>query len=274
MMLLPGDLFLGTPGHRESPRWVVGGIPKHGLLPGKKYWLLTPSGLVGDLVAGTPVAKPFLGQAKYLGAIVRGDGHIVTIRDFAAKPERRTDHHAPVFLILGTSPHAGKTTAGLMVLRMLLNQGHSTVITLKATGTAALGEIMAYQDFGAAQAFDCVDFGLPSTHPPNRAGMGRLFDRVLDACLSIPAHAVVIECGGDMIGLNVPTFLRRLKRRRARPKIILAARDALGAFGATAMLRKMGLWVDLITGPCTDTPAGRQRTEALCKTQTINLVGP
>jgi hypothetical protein len=68
--------------------------------------------------------------------------------------------------------------------------------------------------------------------------------------------------------------LRRLKRRRTHPKIILAARDALGAFGATAMLRKMGLPVDLITGPCTDTPAGQQRTEALCRTQAMNLVGP
>src|SRR5262245_4007700 len=69
MTLLPGDLFLGTPGHRESPRWVVGDIPRGGLVPGKIYWLLADSGLVGDLVAGTPHAKTFLGQARYLGAV-------------------------------------------------------------------------------------------------------------------------------------------------------------------------------------------------------------
>jgi hypothetical protein len=274
MMLLPGDLFLGTPGYRASPRWVVGGIPKHGLIAGKSYCLLAESGVVGDLVAGTQDARSFLGRVKYLGAIAGREGRIITIKDFAARVERRADRHARVFVIVGTSPEAGKTTAGLMVLRMLLDNGHSTVIALKATGVAALGEIMTYQDYGAAQAFDCVDFGLPSTHPPNRPGMDRFFDRVLDICLSIPADAVVIECGGDILGLNVPTFLRRLQRRRVHPKIILAARDALGAFGATSMLRKMGLSVDLITGPCTDTPAGGQRTEALCRTQTMNLAGP
>ena len=132
---------------------------------------------------------------------------------------------------------------------------------------------MAYRDFGAAQVFDCVDFGLPSTHPARRAGMDRLFDRMLDTCFSTPADAVLIECGGDIVGLNVPTFLRRLRRRRSRPKVILVAGDALGAFGATWMLRKMGLPVDLITGPCTDTPAVQQRTQSLCRSPAMNL-GP
>jgi len=274
MTLLPGDFFLGTPGHRESPRWVVGGVPSRGLVPGRTYWLLAQSGLVGDLLAGTPHAKTFLGQAKYLGAIAGGDGQIITIKHFTVTtPRRQADHQAPVFLIVGTSPEVGKTTAGLMVLRMLLNEGHATVIALKATGTAAVNEIMAYRDFGAAQVFDCVDFGLPSTHPARRAGMDRLFDRMLDTCFSTPADAVLIECGGDIVGLNVPTFLRRLRRRRSRPKVILVAGDALGAFGATWMLRKMGLPVDLITGPCTDTPAVQQRTQSLCRSPAMNL-GP
>jgi hypothetical protein len=272
MTLLPGDTFLGTPGYRESPRWVVGGIPKRGLVPGMTYWLLAESGLVGDFVAGTSHAKTFLGRTRYLGAIAGDDGQIVTIKDFAVTNHRRqTDQEAPVFLVVGTAPEVGKTTAGLMVLRTLLHQGHDTVIALKATGTSAVTEIMTYQDFGAAQAFDCVDFGLPSTHPSGRAGIDRLFDRVLDTCLSIPADAVLIECGGDIIGLNVPTFLRRLKRKRSRPKVILAAGDALGALGATWMLRDMGLSVDLITGPCTDTPAIQQRTQTLCMIPAMNL---
>ena len=30
MTLVPRDVFLATPGYRESTRWVVGGIPKRG----------------------------------------------------------------------------------------------------------------------------------------------------------------------------------------------------------------------------------------------------
>jgi len=271
MTLLPRDMFLGTPGYRLSSR-MTGRIPKRGLVPGKTYWLIAESGVVGELVGGTPHAKTFLGQAKYLGAIANDDGQIIAIQQFtAATANRKADHGAQVFVIVGTGPEVGKTAAGLTVLRMLLNKGHSTVIALKTTGTSSVTEIMEYKDYGATQVFDCVDFGIPTTHPHNRKGMDRLFDRMLDTCLSIPADAVVIECGGDMLGGNVPTFLRRLKRRRSLPKVILAAADSLGALGATRLLRSMGLPIDLITGPCTDTTAVQQRTQTLCGIPAMNL---
>ena len=273
MVLAPGDVFLATPGYRESTRVVVGGVPKRGLVPGKNYWVLAESGVVGDLVGGTPLAKTFLGRTKYLGTVAGDDGRAMTIRQFAAPTARRiADRGAPVFLILGTSAEVGKTTAGITVLRALLERGHATVIVLKATGTSAVTEIAAYQDYGAAQVFDCVDFGLPSTYPSNRRGMGRIFDRALDTCLSIPADAVLIECGGDLLGANVPVFLRSLKRRRSRPKLVLTAADAFGAWGGMRMLRDMGLSVDLITGPCTDTPALRRRTQTLCRTPAMSMV--
>jgi len=271
MTLLAGDVFLGTPGHRTSLR-MVGGIPKRGLVPGKAYWLLAESGLVGDLVGGTLHTRSFLGQVTYLGAIAENDGQIITIQQFAAPAaHRHPDVGAPVFLIVGTSPEVGKTTAGVAVLRMLLTKGHARVIALKATGTSCVTEMMTYQDYGAAQVFDCVDFGLPTTHPSNRKGMFRIFDLMLDTCLSTPADAVVIECGGDLLGANVPIFLKRLRRRRSHPKVILAAADALGALSATRMLRDVGLPVDLITGPCTDTHTAQQRTRALCRTDAMNL---
>ena len=74
-----------------------------------------------------------------------------------------------------------------------------------------------------------------------------------------------------MLGANVPVFLKRLKRRRSRPKVILAAADALGALGATRMLKEMGLTTSLITGPCTDTHALRRRTEDLCRIPALNM---
>jgi hypothetical protein len=273
MRLVPGDVFLGTPGYRESTRWVVGGIPKRGLVPGKTYWVIAECGMVGDLIAGTPLAKTFLGQAKYLGAVSGDDGRTLTLKQFAVRAtDRAADHRAPVYLIVGTSAEVGKTTAGLAVLRALLEYGDQTVIVLKATGTSAITEIAAYQDYGAAQVFDCVDFGLPSTYPSNRKGMDRIFDRALDICLSIPADAVLIECGGDLLGANVPVVLKVLKRKRSRPRVILTAADAFGAWGGMRMLRDMGLSVDLITGPCTDTPALRRRTQTLCRTPAVNMI--
>jgi hypothetical protein len=83
-------------------------------------------------------------------------------------------------------------------------------------------------------------------------------------CLSMPADAVLIECGGDFMGTCVPEFLQCLRPRRLRPTTILAAADTSGALGAKHALERMGVTLDLITGPCTDTLTARQRIQAMC----------
>ena len=274
LTLAPGDRFLATSGYRESTRWVVGRIPDGGLIAGQDYWMLAESGIVGDLIADSPLEKGHLGQVKYLGTVCDERGEALNIRQFAAKPAAGgADHGAPLFLVLGTSAEVGKTTAGIAVLSALRHQGHAIVIVLKATGTSSLAEIVRYQDFGAAQVFDCIDFGLPTTYPSQRDGIDQFFDAALTTCLSIEADAVVIECGGDMLGANVPVFLERLKARRKASsiKVILAAADALAALGAKRVLHDMGLSINLITGPCTDTPTMQQRTLALCGIAAVNL---
>src|SRR5262245_24202378 len=80
--LLPGDVFLATPGHRESNIVLVGGVPNGGLVPGKVYWVISYSGVVGELNTGTPLANRFLGQATYLGAVIGDDGSTLAIRQF------------------------------------------------------------------------------------------------------------------------------------------------------------------------------------------------
>jgi hypothetical protein len=272
LMLAPGDSFLATPGHRESTRWVVGGIPVGGLVPGEKYWVLAQAGIIGNLVGDSPGSKGHLGEVKYLGAVRMGADQNLNIRDFAVSSETgRLDQAALLYVVLGTSAEVGKTTAAIGIIRSLLQSGHTTIVALKATGTSSISELLAYRDFGAAHAFDCVDFGLPTTYPSDRAGVEVIFDRALDSCLGMSADAVIVECGGDFLGANVPVFLQRLKSKRSDGKIILAASDALGAMGGKLMLHDMGFSVDLITGLCTDTPTLRQRTEKLCGIPAINM---
>lgn len=267
----PGDAFLATPGYRESRRWAVGGIPVGGLVPGKDYWVLSDSGVVGDLISYSPLETERLGRVRYLGAVCGQRGETLNIRQFAVTRSSDEDRSTPVYLLLGTSSEVGKTSAGVAVVRALRMQGHETVIALKATGASSIEEIARYTDFGAAQAFDCIDFGLPTTHPVGRKGIGKIFVNVLDFCLSLPADALVVECGGDPVSSNAPEFLTCLRARRSNPKIILAAADALGALGAKYALAEVGLAISLVTGPCTDTPIMRERTEALCGIPAVNL---
>ena len=142
---------------------------------------------------------------------------------------------------------------------------------MKAAGTPSVAEIAIYQDFGAAHAFDCIDFGLSTTYPSGRVGMSDIFANALDFCRSLPAEALVVECGGDVLGANVPKFLACLKARRTDLEVILAAAHALGAIGAKRMLAEIGLTISLITGPCTDTPAMCARTQTLCGISAVNM---
>ena len=144
-------------------------------------------------------------------------------------------------------------------------------MALKATGTSSVTELHSYQDYGAAPCLDCVDFGLPTTYPSGRDHAVELFDAMLDTCLAIPADAVLIECGGDILGANVPAFLSCLAARRPDVRAILVASDSLAALGARSVLAEMGLAVTLMTGPCTDTPTIAQRTRDLCGVPAINL---
>jgi hypothetical protein len=272
MTLAPRDLFLATPGYRESTRWVVGGLPDGGLVPGQFYWVLADNGVVGQLFGDSPLEKSYVGRVRYLGLVHGADGNGLNIRSFAeTTPRGAADQGAPVFVVVGTSAEVGKTTAGVAILRRLRRSGLANVIALKATGTSSLAEIALYRDFGASSVFDCVDFGLPTTYPSHRRGVNKIFERALNRCLSLPASAVLIECGGDMLGANVPVLLKALRRRRPKATVVLAAADSLGALGATQMLRKLGLRVSVITGPCTDTPTLQDRTWALCRVPAVNM---
>jgi hypothetical protein len=273
LTIAPGDAFLATPGYREARLWAVGGIPAGGLVPGDDYWVLADSGVVGELISYSSLEMGHLGRVRYLGAVCDDRGETLNIRQFGVTGAGETDHNAPVYLILGTSGEIGKTTAGVAVLRALRMKGHATVIALKATGTSSFTEIARYLDFGAAEAFDCIDFGLPTTYPVGRQGIIDFLGNALDFCFSLPADAVVVECAGDPVSANAPEFLSCLKARRSDLKIILAAADALGALGAKQALAEIGLAISLITGPCTDTPTLRERTEALCGIPAINLAG-
>jgi hypothetical protein len=272
MAIVPGDVFLATPGHRAARRWIVGGVPAGGLVPGNDYWVLSDSGIVGDLVSRAASDLEHLGRVRYLGVVYDESGEALNIRQFRVAGAG-VDHNAPVHLILGTSSEVGKTTAGAAVVRALRRQGHSTVVALKATGTPSIGEIALYRDFGATDAFDSIDFGLPSTYPVGRTDVRDALFEEIDFCLSLPADAVVIECAGDPVSANGPPLLDCLKARRADFRIVLAAADALGALGAKQALAEIGLAIGLITGPCTDTPVLREWTEALCGIPAVNLHG-
>ena len=69
MTIAPGDAFLATPGYRQARRWAVGSVPPGGLVPGDDYWVLSDSGVVGELISHSDLEMQHLGRVRYLGAV-------------------------------------------------------------------------------------------------------------------------------------------------------------------------------------------------------------
>ena len=132
MIVAPGDVFLATPGYREFTRWVAGEIPAGGLVPGRRYWVLAPSGVVGDLVSDFPLSNGHLAEVAFLGVVTGAGGDPLNIGRFALIAAKAApDRGAPVFVILGTSAEVGKTTAGTTILRALRQAGRHSIVVLE-----------------------------------------------------------------------------------------------------------------------------------------------
>ena len=70
MEIAPGDVFLATPGYLESRRMAVGGIPDDGLVPGGEYWVLSYSGVIGELISCHSASQwAHLGCVYYIGVV-------------------------------------------------------------------------------------------------------------------------------------------------------------------------------------------------------------
>ena len=190
----------------------------------------------------------------------------MNIRQFAhAALTVDVDHGAPVFLVTRHVVGGRQDDRRDQRPACAARSGRTRVVALKATGTSSVTELHSYAGFrrGAMSRFGRFR---PADHISvrPRSGSDDHFDTMLDMCLAIAADAVLIECGGDILGANVPSFLTRLATRRPDVRVILAASDSLAALGAKSVLADMGLAVTLITGPCTDTPTIQQRTRDLC----------
>jgi hypothetical protein len=104
MTIAPGDAFLATPGYREARRWAVGTLPDGGLVPGNDYWVLSESGVVGELISHPPLKMEHLGRVHYIGAVCGDGGEPLNIRQFRVTESGGTDCDAPVYLIVGAPP--------------------------------------------------------------------------------------------------------------------------------------------------------------------------
>ncbi|CUS34507.1 P-loop NTPase family protein [Candidatus Nitrospira nitrificans] len=273
--LFPGDILLTTVANRESTRWNVGKIPEDDVYKaGRQLSILSVQGIIGELTETACDHQEYETRVSVLGVAIRDNYLTVNISDYALTPlEYGGPTQLPLtILITGSSAEAGKTTAAINIMRRLIREGHS-VTALKATGTASMIEREIYADAGASRVIDPIDFGLATTY--YAPSDGDLIKSRFLGCLyyisKLNCSSLIVECGGDPIGANVPLFLTALRECGGPQFHVSSASDCLAALGLKALFQTINLQVNLFCGRCTDTTLLKNRTMILTGIPALNL---
>jgi hypothetical protein len=155
----PGDTVIGAFGSREA---TLEGVGSYAAVTSNRMHMLTAAGLFGRFTSFS-IMLPRPMSVIYRGHVVR-DGRKVTMGDFALQSEAKK-FTVPTILIVGTSMSAGKTVTGRRVCEILSGSGFK-VIGSKLTGAGRYRDIASFKRCGAAEVYDFVDVGLPSTVGP------------------------------------------------------------------------------------------------------------
>jgi hypothetical protein len=255
--LFPGDVLLTTVAHRESTRWTVGRVPTWDVYEmGRKLTVLSVQGIVGELMEIGERTSGVI-EVSVLGVAADSYGETINISRYSVlerAPLRDTSRVRATVLITGSSSEAGKTTAGLTATRALLRHGRRVAV-LKAL------------------VFDTVDFGLATTYPSGALSIQEQFPAWLDYLFKVPADALVVECGGDPVGANVPSLISAIRQLGPPLVHVSAASDAMAALGLCRWFEASGIPVDLICGRCTDTALMTERVGQITGVPAENLAG-
>ena len=241
---MAGDLLVGALARRFATLEATGSFEAVG--DDGVMHVLTDAGCIGTLTSRSRFS-PELIEVAYRGHLLV-DGACSNMRMWARR-ETGVAFDLPVVLIVGTSMSAGKTYAGRVAVRSLLELGHR-VLGAKLTGAGRRRDSLAFGDAGARYVFDFMDAGLPTTVcPPDeyREAVGALLTNFMDTSATV----AVIEAGASPLEpYNGATLVDLLGDRVVYT--ILCASDPYAVEGIKAA---WGRSFDLVAGPAANTAA-------------------
>jgi len=261
--LVRGDLLIGALGDRAAT------------LEGVGYWsaigddlemeALTSAGLIGKATSTTLLLPEFM-KLEYRGHIMR-HGNKLGMQDFVVQAEP-VPLVIPVILLIGTSMSAGKTTAGQVIIRAL-NYFGKKVVAAKLTGAARYRDILKFRDAGAAQIFDFVDAGIPSTVCPE-ADYRKALELLTSRIARVGADVLVVEAGASPLEpYNGDVIMDYLKQSVCFT--VLCASDPYAVLGVQTAFSNH-LVADLVSGPASNTDAAVALVKKLTGLPALNLL--
>jgi len=249
--LSEGDIVIGALGNRLASTGMCGYVPEE-LNKFDKINLLNLGGVIG-LSKDHNVLLGSATECEILGSLSSNLNKSLNLKDFITINKDTSNIDKPLVAVLGTGIDSGKTTVTSFLIKSLHNYIEK-ISACKLAGTASQKDLYSYEDSGANNVFDFVDYGLPSTCLINQ-------EKVIESSISIINKAskdndlVFVELGDGYHGQYGTKEIIENKEISKNIKIIvICAYDVSGAVNILENLNKYGFkdTLIIISGPVTN----------------------
>ena len=256
-----GDLIVGAFGTRHATLEVTGSWCEIGA--DRRMRALTGAGLLGKLTSKSPFCPNPI-PLEYVGHVFV-KGRKVTMSDCVVRLDP-VPYATPTVALIGSSMSAGKTTVSQSVIRILKASG-LRVVGAKFTGAGRYRDILSMSDAGADEIVDFVDAGIPSS-VCSEEEYRMVLQQLLAHIAHLHADVAVVEMGasplepynGQMAVFGLGDWLKCT---------ILCASDPYSVVG---VMDAFGVTPDIVSGVATNTRAGIELIEKLCKVSAVNVL--
>lgn len=201
------------------------------------------------------VVSEFLAGEDSAPLLTRGfPPFILNIADNALKPTEYLNASAPVVIVAGTCMNSGKTVAATEIIKQAAHKGLK-VCGAKMSGVAALRDTLNMEDHGAFRTASFLDCGLPST--VDCGDLSPVAKAILNHLNSFEPDLIVVELGDGIVGgYAVDSVLKDFDIKKAISSFVFCASDYVGVIGGIAVLKNLGIEIDVIAGSVTDSQMG------------------
>ncbi|HEV7699035.1 MAG TPA: hypothetical protein VGO43_02300 [Pyrinomonadaceae bacterium] len=247
-----GDVLLGALGKRRALKGFVGNVPET-VTPGDRLHLLNMGGVMG-ICEGHHSSFSDAIELEVIGLATDADGNILNIGNGALERSETLAASAPIVMIAGSCMNSGKTVAATEIIKQATAAG-LRVAALKISGVACLRDTLNMKDHGAIATASFLDCGLPSTVDSD--DLASVAKAILNHLNSLSPQLIVVELGDGIVGgYSVEKVLSDADIMGAVSSFVFCASDYVGVIGGAAILKALGITIDVVAGSVTDSQMG------------------
>jgi hypothetical protein len=251
------DVLIGVLGKRRALKGFVGDVPVS-VKTGDRLHLLNMGGVIG-ICKGHHSSLSDAIEVEVLGLAADKNENVLNIADNALRPTDFLKNSAPIVIVAGTCMNSGKTVAATEIIKQAHHSGLK-VCGAKMSGVAALRDTLNMEDHGAFQTASFLDCGLPST--VDYGDLSPVAKAILNHLNSFEPDLIVVELGDGIVGgYAVDSVLKDAEIKNAISSFVFCASDYVGVVGGMAVLKNLGIEIDVIAGSVTDSQMGEDFVE-------------